>query len=314
MTLYVPTWWEKRFPWVQDVLIKLDPAPLGACLKVLFGPLRAVVELLCHPLDRGLDAVGRVVRWVWVGLMDTLGNGVRALPLPGFVQDGLWLRPVSLQDYETDSAQMVLRRRSAVVEPVVLMVAVFVHLAAFVFWSELHAADFSVVADELIAIEIPPHVEIPPPPEAIRRPSVPVMATTVVDEDITIAPTTFEQYSIEQMPPPPEAPVEEASDRQTLTPFTVAPVIQNGPEVARLMQEYYPSRLLDAGIGGAVLVWAYVDEEGRVGQVRVAETSGHDSLDAAALKVVDRIRFAPAINRDARVAVWIQLPLEFDVR
>ena len=246
--------------------------------------------------------------------MDALANGMRALPLPGFVQDLLWLRPASLQDPETDSAHTVLRRRSAIVEPVALMVAVFVHLAAFVFWPELHAADFSVATDEPIAIVNPPRVEIPPPPEAIRRPSVPVMAATVVDEDITIAPTTFEQYSVEHLPPPPEALVVERSDGPTLTPFTVAPVIQNGTEVARLMQEYYPSRLLDAGIGGAVVVWAYVDERGRVGQVRVAETSGHESLDAAALKVVDRIRFAPAINGDVRVAVWIQLPLEFDVR
>ena len=62
------------------------------------------------------------------------------------------------------------------------------------------------------------------------------------------------------------------------------------------------------------MVRAYLDEEGRVREVRVAETSGHKSLDAAALRVVDEIRFAPAINGDVTVAAWILFPLDFGVR
>ena len=36
-------------------------------------------------------------------------------------------------------------------------------------------------------IELPPEIEIPPPPEAISRPATPVMATADIDDDITIA-------------------------------------------------------------------------------------------------------------------------------
>ena len=37
-------------------------------------------------------------------------------------------------------------------------------------------------------------------------------------------------------------------------------------------------------------------------------------LDEAALKVADVFRFSPALNRDRRVAVWIELPITFQVQ
>jgi hypothetical protein len=53
------------------------------------------------------------------------------------------------------------------------------------------------------SIELPDEIEIPPPPEAIQRPATPVIAEATIDEDITIAPTTFEDNPIENLPPPP---------------------------------------------------------------------------------------------------------------
>ena len=73
-----------------------------------------------------------------------------------------------------------------------ITVATLLHFAFFFYFPELTAADVSYDADELEAIELPPEIEIPPPPEAIARPATPVIATTDIDEDITIAPTTFE--------------------------------------------------------------------------------------------------------------------------
>ena len=84
-----------------------------------------------------------------------------------------------------------------------MIVATFVHAALFQFWPTLTAEDVSFTAEELEAIELPPEIEIPPPPEAISRPATPVIATATVDEDITIAPTTFEDNPVEDLPPPP---------------------------------------------------------------------------------------------------------------
>lgn len=59
---------------------------------------------------------------------------------------------------------------------------------------------------------------------------------------------------------------------------------------------------------------AHLDERGRVDDVRIARSCGHESLDAAALGVVRSIVFSPAMDRDLAIPAWIQLPLEFAVR
>ena len=195
-----------------------------------------------------------------------------------------------------------------------MIVATFVHFSAFAFWPELTAADFSFESDELEAIDLPPEIEIPPPPQQIARPATPVMASADIDEDITIAPTTFEDNPVEDLPPPPEEQAVDLSAAPTFTPFTVAPDIQNRAEVIRAMEREYPPLLRDAGIGGTVQVYFFIDEEGTVQQFQVNETSGHQALDDAALAVAGVYRFSAALNRDKRVPVWVSFGITFQVR
>ena len=76
----------------------------------------------------------------------------------------------------------------------------------------------------------------------------------------------------------------------------------------------YPPLLRTAGIGGTVIVWFFISEEGQVLDRRVARSSGHVPLDEAALQVADIFKFSPALNRENIVQVWIQLPIAFEVR
>ena len=195
-----------------------------------------------------------------------------------------------------------------------MIVATLVHFAVFQFWPEFTADDVSFSADELEAIDLPPEIEIPPPPEAIARPATPVIATAEINEDITIAPTTFEENPVEDLPPPPSEVSTDIAAAPTFTPYTVRPDIKNRAAVARAMEREYPPLLRDAGIGGTVNVWFFIDEEGSVVRNLVNESSGHKALDDAALKVADIIEFTPALNRDKRVPVWISLPITFTTR
>jgi hypothetical protein len=130
-----------------------------------------------------------------------------------------------------------------------MIVAVVAHFSVFQFWPDMTAEDVSFTADELEAVEIPPEVEIPPPPEAIQRPATPVISETNIDEDITIAPTTFEDNPIDDLPPPPTASgASDASAAPTFTPFDVQPTVLNGREVTRALEREYPPLLKDAGI------------------------------------------------------------------
>ncbi|MDT8341508.1 MAG: energy transducer TonB [Longimicrobiales bacterium] len=196
-----------------------------------------------------------------------------------------------------------------------MIAAILVHFGTFQFWPDMTAADVSFSNSELEAIELPPEIEIPPPPEAIARPATPVIAEAEVSEDITIAPTTFEDNPVENLPPPPESTGEgDISAAPTFTPYTVAPGMTNGPEVIRALEREYPPLLRDAGIGGTANIWFFIDEDGRVQDTRIQQSSGHAQLDEAALKVAGIMRFSPALNRDKKVPVWVTFPITFQVR
>jgi TonB family protein len=194
-----------------------------------------------------------------------------------------------------------------------MIVATLAHFGAFAFAPEMTAEDFSFTSEELEAIAMPPEIDIPPPPQAIARPATPVMATADIDEDITIAPTTFEDNPVDDLPPPPAAVPTDLVDGVPFTPFTVAPRVLNVPEVQRAMERAYPAVLRDSGIGATVEVAFFVDEQGQVRETRVTKPSAYPSLDAAALSVADVYRFAPALNREAVVAVWVRFAITFQV-
>ncbi len=195
-----------------------------------------------------------------------------------------------------------------------MIVATVAHFLVFSFWPTLTAEDVSFTGEELETIELPPEIEIPPPPARIARPATPVIATAAVDEDITIAPTTFEENPVEELPPPPTEETVDIAAAPVFTPMTVRPEIKNRDEIIREMVRAYPPILRDAGIGGQTLVWFFISEQGRVLDKRVARTSGHEQLDDAALEVAAVYEFTPALNRDKMVKVWVQIPITFEVR
>ena len=116
-------------------------------------------------------------------------------------------------------------------------------------------------------------------------------------------------------PPPPPAPEgRQLSEAPTFTPYTVAPSITNRQDVVRAMEDAYPPLLRDAGIGGTVRVYFFIEADGSVGSVQIDESSGHAPLDEAALAVASVYRFSPAMNREEAVPVWVSFPITFQVR
>lgn len=102
--------------------------------------------------------------------------------------------------------------------------------------------------------------------------------------------------------------------KPVFTPYTVRPDIKNRSEIAGALEVNYPPLLRDAGISGTSTVWFLIDENGAVQEARINESSGHQALDDAALRVAEVIEFTPALNGDEAVAVWISLPITFTNR
>ena len=98
------------------------------------------------------------------------------------------------------------------------------------------------------------------------------------------------------------------------TPMTVRPEILNRTYVQSTLMQEYPAALRGSGIGGRVVVWFYISDAGRVLHSEIDESSGHEGLDQAALRVATAFRFTPAMNRAEAVPVWIHLPITFAAR
>ena len=190
--------------------------------------------------------------------------------------------------------------------------ATALHFAIFAWLPSMQAEDMTFSETEIEVLDAVPEVEIPPPPETIRRPATPVITTAQIDEEITIEVTTFEQWDAEDLPPPPDqAQTVDISAAPQFVVHTQKPAMLNEPEVVRSTQREYPALLRDAGIGGTTVIHLFINEQGIVENTLVSVSSGHKGLDDAALKVGLVARFSPAKNRDKTVALWIELPITF---
>ncbi|HEX9887483.1 MAG TPA: energy transducer TonB [Longimicrobiales bacterium] len=197
-----------------------------------------------------------------------------------------------------------------------MVVATALHFAVFALWPTMTAADMGAPAVTIDVLPPLDEVDLPEPPEPLSPPAAPVIATTNIDPDLTITPTTFDRNPVATLPQP---PAETATARGLaatpgFVPHTVAPLLVNRDAVGRELVRRYPSVLRDAGIGGTVEVHVFVTADGKVGNALVQASSGHGQLDEAALAVARTMEFTPAMNLDTKVAVWISLPVVFQAR
>ncbi len=95
------------------------------------------------------------------------------------------------------------------------------------------------------------------------------------------------------------------------TPFTARPELENPQHVMQALQENYPPLLRDAGIGGTVHVWVYIDETGTVRRAQINTGSEYPALNQAALRVAGTLEFSPALNGEEAVPVWVSIPIVF---
>lgn len=207
------------------------------------------------------------------------------------------------------SANERFKARSGDWMSVGVIVAVFVHGGLFALFPEMNALDFDFIPDESEVVELPPEVEIPPPPDAIARPATPVVPESPVDDDMTIPKNTWDENPVAELPPPRVGA--DPSDAPAWIQRDVDPALTNGREVQQVLEQRYPSRLREAGIGGTVILHVFVDADGVPTRSQIAESSGYPQLDAAAREVIDRMEFSPALNRDKPIGVWVRQGVTF---
>ncbi len=99
----------------------------------------------------------------------------------------------------------------------------------------------------------------------------------------------------------------------TSTPPAIAG-LEQGPDFAGNPPPEFPELARQNGWYGTVLLKLWIDEEGRVTEVRVEKSSGYGVLDAAAVNAVKRWRGRPARHNARPVATEELLPVVFRPR
>ena len=80
------------------------------------------------------------------------------------------------------------------------------------------------------------------------------------------------------------------------------------------VKPHYPESARRAGVQGITMLKLRVLENGKVGEVQIEQSAGHADLDNAAVDAVKRWLFEPARMGKIPVAVWVLLPVKFELQ
>jgi periplasmic protein TonB len=163
----------------------------------------------------------------------------------------------------------------------------------------------------------PPPLEAAPPPPAPMQspPSQPQGATVAeaakaLEPDSGGAPSSPAASAGASMESRPRSAV------ASRTPDTApgGPVVRAArPRGGYQVRPVYPESARRAGVQGTTLLRIHIETDGRVSDVSVARSAGHQALDEAAADAVRRWRFEPALNAAGPVSMWAVVPVEFRI-
>ena len=144
-------------------------------------------------------------------------------------------------------------------------------------------------------------------PEAEEREQVPEPESVVdeaeqVDAESIIDATAVQPREAGPDKEPPVQPAMEASSGREARPL----YSRNEPPP-------YPRLARKKGYEGVVLLDVFVNENGRVSGVKVAQTSGFPILDRAARDAVHKWTFEPGIRNGVLTGMWVKVPVRFQL-
>jgi protein TonB len=76
----------------------------------------------------------------------------------------------------------------------------------------------------------------------------------------------------------------------------------------------YPRKARRLGYEGIVMLKVLINENGRVDDLTVLKSSGHNVLDRAALSAVRKWLFEPGTEGGIKKKMWVKIPIRFDLK
>ncbi len=202
----------------------------------------------------------------------------------------------SLSANDLFKAQYPKVMRWATLSAFVLMAVIFLFSPRYV------PNPYRLYRTEMQVTDIQEQVEVPPPPEEVRRPQqveIEAAPDEEVDEDVEIADTLLG--------------AEDALDFGDMGMGDMGDdfvVSQEKPKLTHYQQPDYPEMARASQLEGTVVVKVLVGPDGAVRQAVVIQ-SVHPLLDRAAREAALRCRFSPGKQRGIAVKAWMAIPFVF---
>ena len=179
-----------------------------------------------------------------------------------------------------------------------------------------HPPPLPAQRDEGVFPSSPSEVVSPPTPFAKREPVRMAMAYPGSRESAPmVLPTSPPSAPSAVLPGvPPSASLPERSASLPAPPPSDERIRVARPRYGENPKPVYPPEARKKGYQGEVLLRAEILTNGRVGDVELKKSSGHEILDRSALAAVKQWKFIPAREGEKTVAVWVTIPVKFHLQ
>lgn len=103
-------------------------------------------------------------------------------------------------------------------------------------------------------------------------------------------------------------------DEPILEPHFIPREVEPAPLTTNPQPEY-PVMARISGVRGTVVMWVYVDKRGDVREWRLVKVDPVDlGFEQEVEKVIPKWKFAPALQQNQPVGVWVSIPFKFSIR
>ena len=86
------------------------------------------------------------------------------------------------------------------------------------------------------------------------------------------------------------------------------------PKAIKRVSPIYPRLAKDKGYQGEVILRVQLLSDGRVGEIKVKKSSGHEILDRSAIAAVKQCEFIPGRERNIPIWYWVNIPIKFQLQ
>ncbi len=130
---------------------------------------------------------------------------------------------------------------------------------------------------------------------------------------VSISLTSQSDKNSESQDPPPPNPssLGEQNKVAKYPSLSDGEIIFAQPKYAENPKPLYPQEARKRGYQGEVVLKVEILSNGRVGQVEVKRSSGHEILDRSAFAAVKEWRFVPAKKGENPIPFWVNIPIKF---